>query len=260
VFRTDRPLVFAHRGGSKLAPENTMAAFDHGMALGADGFELDVQLSADGVPVAMHDPTLDRTTDRSGPVATLTSRELAGVDAGYHFGADQGFPFRGRGAGIPSLEAVLTRHPTARAIIEMKGGALPLVRAVVAVVRRLGAVNRVCLGSYHFAALEEARRLEPAVATSASQSEAQWALYRTWAAWPLYRRRSYVAFQVPERVGRTRVLTPRFVRRAHREGQVIQVWVVDSAADAARLLQWGVDGLISDRPDITVPLVNGRPS
>jgi glycerophosphoryl diester phosphodiesterase len=235
-----------------------MPAFDNGMRLGADGFELDVQLSADDVPVALHDPTLDRTTDRTGAVSALTARELADVDAGYRFGADQGFPYRGRGAGIPSLEAVLTRHPTARAIIEMKGGALALVRAVVAVIRRIGAIDRVCLGSYHFAALEEARRLEPAVATSASQTEAQWALYRTWAGWPVYRRRSYVAFQVPERVGRTRVLTPRFVRRAHREGQVIQVWVVDTADDATRLLQWGVDGLISDRPDITVPLVNGR--
>ena len=232
-----------------------MAAFDNGMRLGADGFELDVQLSADGVPVALHDKILDRTTDRTGPVAALTARELAGVDAGFRFGADRGFPFRGRGAGIPALEDVLAAHPSARAIIEMKGGALALVRAVVEVVRRLGAIDRVCLGSYHLAALEETRRLEPAIATSASQHEAQWALYRTWARWPLSRSRPYRAFQVPEQVGRLRVITPRFIRRAHREGQSIQVWVVDGADDATRLLDWGVDGLISDRPDVTVPLV-----
>jgi glycerophosphoryl diester phosphodiesterase len=254
VFRADRPLVFAHRGGSKLAPENTLAAFDNGMRLGADGFELDVQLSADGVPVALHDPTLDRTTDRSGPVAALTAADLAGVDAGYRFGAERGFPFRGRSGGVPALEAILTRHPTARVIIEMKGGARALVHAVVAVVRRVGAVERVCLGSYHYTALQEARRLEPAVATSASQREAQRALYRSWAWWPFYRRQPYEAYQIPERVGRTRVLSPRFVRRVHREGQVIQVWVVDAEDDARRLLGWGVDGLISDRPDVTVPL------
>jgi glycerophosphoryl diester phosphodiesterase len=249
--------VFAHRGGSKLAPENTLAAFDNGMRLGADGFELDVQLSADGVPVAMHDAVLDRTTVGAGPVSSRTVRDLERVDAGYRFGADRGFPFRGQGIGVPALETVLTRHPFARAIIEMKGGALALVRAVVDVVRRVDAIDRVCLGSYHLAALQEARRLEPAIATSASQQEAQWALYRSWVRWPFAGPRPYAAFQVPEQVGRLRVVTPRFVRHVHREGQVVQVWVVDTADDVRRLVEWGVDGVISDRPDITVPIVTG---
>lgn len=233
-----------------------MAAFDNGMRLGADGIELDVQLSADGVPVALHDPTLDRTTNRAGPVSTRTADELAAVDAGFHFGADQGFPFRGRGIGIPTLESVLTRHPTARAIIEMKGGALALVRAVVDVVRRIGAVDRVCLGSYHLKALQEARRLEPRVATGASQHDAQWTLYRSWVRWPWVTRRPYAALQVPQMVGNTRVLTRRFVRQVHDERCVVQAWVVDAEDDATRLLRWGVDGLISDRPDLTVPLRN----
>ena len=88
VFESERPLVFAHRGGAKLAPENTMPAIDNGMALGADGLEIDVQLSADGIPVVIHDQTLDRTTDRTARFAALTAAELGGVDAGFRFELD----------------------------------------------------------------------------------------------------------------------------------------------------------------------------
>src|SRR6185503_13945789 len=83
----DRPLVFAHRGGSALAPENTIAAFDNGLALGADGLELDVHLSRDGVVVVHHDPTLERTTNARGAIRLKTAAELAGIDAGYQFRA-----------------------------------------------------------------------------------------------------------------------------------------------------------------------------
>src|SRR3954471_6459218 len=100
-------MVFAHRGGAALAPENTLASFDNGLALGADGLELDVRLSKDGQVVVHHDADLDRTTDASGPVADRTAPELARVDAGYRFQAlDQSgtpFPFRGTGIGIPTL-------------------------------------------------------------------------------------------------------------------------------------------------------------
>ena len=112
VFQSDRPLVFAHRGGAQLAPENTMPAIDNGMALGADGLEIDVQLSADGIPVVIHDQTLDRTTDRTGPVSALTAAELARVDAGFHFELDGKHPFRGQGIGVPLLDDVLAKHPT----------------------------------------------------------------------------------------------------------------------------------------------------
>src|SRR5262245_40556348 len=97
-----RPLVYAHRGGSLLRPENTIAAFDHGAAVGADGFELDVHLSRDGIVVVHHDPTLDRTTSAQGELRALTADELSGVDAGYWFSAPSGagsprYPYRGCG-------------------------------------------------------------------------------------------------------------------------------------------------------------------
>src|SRR3954471_14167932 len=114
AFFSDRPQVFGHRGGCDLGPENTIAAFDIGMAPGADGLELDVHLSSDGVVVVHHDATLERTTNGEGPVAARTADELARLDAGHHSA------FRGQAGGVPRLEDVLRRYPTATVIIELK--------------------------------------------------------------------------------------------------------------------------------------------
>jgi glycerophosphoryl diester phosphodiesterase len=252
VFDSNRPLIFAHRGGARLAPENTAAAIDNGMALGSDGLEIDVQLSADGVPVVIHDTMLDRTTDRAGPVGALTADELARVDAGYRFQVDGAFPFRGRGIGVPRLVELLARHPGARVIIEMKGGQPGLAHAVAAAVRRTDAVRRVCVGSFYQQSINAIRTAAPEIVTSASQSEARWTLHRSWVRWPWRSNQPYAAFQVPEYAGRMRVVSPAFVRQVHKQGHVLQVWVVNERDDIRRLLDWGVDGIISDRPDIAV--------
>jgi glycerophosphoryl diester phosphodiesterase len=235
-----------------LAPENTMTALDNGLALGADGLEIDVQLSADGVPVVIHDKTLDRTTDHTGPVHDFTAEDLANVDAGYRFESKGGHPFRGQGIGVPTLAAVLARHRDTRVIIEMKGGEPELARAVAREVYAASAVDRVCVGSFHQTSIVALREESPEIVTSASQPEARWALHRSWVRWPWIGPRPYVAFQVPERAGRLRVVTPTFIDQVHAEGQVIQVWVVNDKADIIRLLDWGVDGVISDRPDVAV--------
>ena len=229
-----------------------MPAIDNGIALGADGLEIDVQLSADGIPVVIHDRTLDRTTDRTGPVNGLTAAELARVDAGFHFQIDGTFPFRGQGIGLPTLDAVLAKHRDTRIIIEMKGGEPDLARAVGASIRRASAVERICVGSFHQQSIDTIRADYPEVVTSASQEEARWTLHRSWVRWPWIGERPYAAFQVPERAGRLRVVTPSFIRQVHQEGQVLQVWVVNAPADIHRLFGWGVDGIITDVPDIAV--------
>ena len=229
-----------------------MPAIDNGMALGSDGIEIDVHLSADGIPVVIHDPTLDRTTDRTGPVAALTAGELARVDAGFRFEVDGRFPFRGQGIGIPRLDDVLKKHPEARIIIEMKGGDPALARAVAASVKKAGAIDRACVSSFQQSAVDTIRAEHPEIATSASVREARWTLHRSWVRWPWVARQPYVAFQVPERTRRLRVVSPAFVRQVHRQGQVMQVWVVNERHDVIRLLDWGVDGIISDRPDIAI--------
>jgi len=253
-FTSPRPLVFAHRGGAGLAPENTIAAFDNGLALGADGLEMDVHLSRDGHVVVHHDPALDRTTNLRGLVSEHTAEELSRCDAGYYFRAQGRFPFRGRGLGVPSLAEVMGHYHDVPIIIEMKVNSVDLARAVIDVVRRAGAVDRVCLGSFGLRALRTVRQLEPAIATSASREEVRWALYRSWCRGPVARV-AYGGFQVPEWSGRTRVVSPRFVADAHRAGLVVHVWTVNQETDARRLLGWGVDGLITDRPDVIVPIV-----
>jgi glycerophosphoryl diester phosphodiesterase len=248
--------VFAHRGGARLAPENTMVAFERGLSFGCDGLELDVHLSSDGVVVVIHDRTLERTTDAMGPVGALRASELARVDAGYRFAVDGAFPFRGRAIGVPTLEQVLRAFPDARVIIEMKQGEPALARAVIDTLRRTGAGDRVCVGSFYRRGLDVIRADAPWVATSASEDEARRTLYRSWCRWPTRRERPYAAFQVPERAGRLRVISPAFLAQAHADGARVDVWVVDAADDIVRLFDWGVDGVISDRPDVAVKTRN----
>ena len=234
-FAADRPLVFAHRGGAALAPENTLAAFDNGLALGADGIELDVRMSRDGTVMVHHDPTLDRTTALGGAIARRDAEEL-------------------RRAGVPTLAEVLARYRDARVIVELKVNHPELARAAVKEIRAADAAERICVGSFGRGVLKAVRALEPAIATSAARAEVRLALYRSWCRWPVSNTR-YDGYQVPEIAGRTRVVSPRFVADARRAGLAVQVWTVDTEADARRLLAWGVDALITDRPDIIVPIV-----
>ena len=233
-FVSSRPLVFAHRGGSALAPENTIEAFDNGLRLGADGLELDVHLSRDGTVVVHHDRRLDRTTALRGPIADRTAGELKRVN-------------------VPALADVLARYRDVRIIVELKMNGAELAAAAVAAVRQAGAVDRVCFGSFGRRVLRAVRAIEPAVATSAAREEVRWALYRSWCRWPVSRV-AYDGYQIPEWAGRTHVVSRWFVTCAHRAGLGVQVWTVDREDDARRLLDWGVDALITDRPDIIVPI------
>lgn len=246
--------MYAHRGGAALRPENTVAAFDHGMSCGADGLEFDVRLSRDGTVVVHHDDTLERTTGSPGAVSDLTAAELSRLDAGYTFqpfDGNAGFPFRGQGIRIPTLREVLARYPAARCIIELKVNDPELARRTIDEVRRASAVDRVALGSFYWRVLQAARAYEPRIPTGASQEETRWALYRSWVRWPLGRT-AYREFQVPEQSGLNTVVTPRFIGHAHRSGLPVKVWTVNTEPDMRRLLGWGADAIISDRPDLAV--------
>lgn len=255
-FDVTTPLVFAHRGGCALGPENTLTAFDIGLSTGADGLELDVHLSADGIAVVHHDATLDRTTNLTGPISARTVAELAAADASCRFGA---VPAAARlsGAdagglrGVPTLRDVLRRYPQVPVIVEMKVDTEVMARAVADEVVAAGAVNRVCAAGAGLRSLRAIRKMVPDLATSACAPEVRVALYRSWARWPV-RRPPYGGYQVPEHAGSLRVVSPAFVRHAHGAGLRVQVWTVDDEADMRRLLDWGVDALITNRPDVAV--------
>jgi glycerophosphoryl diester phosphodiesterase len=250
LLALDRVVAIAHRGGARLRPENTLAAFDHAMTLGVDGLECDVHLSLDGEVVVIHDDTLDRTTDATGPVSARTADDLARVDAGFHFRDREAGPAPSQ-PGVPRLADVLGRYPSVPIIVEVKGDDVELARRTVAIVRTLKAEDRVILAGFSQPVLDEARRIAPELATSASRAEAQAVFARSHFWLPAAPTPARV-FQVPFRVKGREVLGRRFVRAVKGHGTPVHAWVIDDPDDMARLIGIGVTGLISDRPDLAV--------
>ena len=255
------PLLIAHRGGSLLAPENTLLAFRRAIDWWrADILELDVHATADGEIVVLHDDTVDRTTDGTGPIAGMTLARAQALDAGYRFTPDGGktFPFRGRGVRIPTLRKVLAELPAARVNVELKAG--NAADGAWEVIHEAGASHRVLAASARLA--YRARFAGYAGPTSASAEEGmQFYLMHRTRTTALYRP-PVDAFQIPERSGGRQIVSPRFVAEAHRHNVAVHVWTVDEEPDMRRLLSWGVDGLISDRPDRLARVLHdvaGRP-
>jgi len=249
--------AIAHRGGAKLRPENTVAAFDHAMTLGVDALECDVHLSRDGEVVVIHDPTLDRTTDRQGPVNALTARELSALDAGFHFQPERGYPFRGRVGGLPTLRDLLERYPEIPFIIEVKGEQPEVGRQAIGVVRGLGATERVIVGGFSHAVLSAVRALATDLVTSASGAEARAALTRSYFALAPSAA-GFRLFQMPFRLRGRQMLRRSFVRCARRAGVPVQAWIVDDPDEMRQLIEWGVTGIISDRPDVAVEVIKAE--
>ena len=249
-----QPVVIAHRGGSKLRPENTVAAFEHAVGLGAGGCECDVHLSRDDEVMVIHDGTLDRTTDAAGPVSARSAAELERVDAGYRFGPDDGFPFRGRAGGVARLADLLAAFRTIPWSIELKGEQPELASRVIDVVRAAGAEDRVILGGFSQRLLDQLRTHAPELVTGASSREVRAALRRSYVRMAP-RHPAFGVFQVPFRLRGRQIFRRPFVRVACRAKLPVQAWIVDDEQDMRQLLDWGVTGIISDRPDVAVRVV-----
>lgn len=250
----------AHRGGARLAPENTMEAFrDAAERWEVDILEMDVRATADGEIVVIHDPTVDRTTDGSGRVDALTWAGIRELDAGHGFRDPEGRPaFRGRGVRIPRFAEVLEAFPRLRLNVDVK--APDAARGLVEIVRRHGAEDRVLVAA-------EKERHRAAVRGYGGPWGATRAQIRRF--WLLEKVRLSALFvsradvlQVPERWEGRRIVTPSFVRAAHRRNLPVHVWTVDEEDDMRRLLSWGVDGIQTDRPDRLARVLveeSGRP-
>lgn len=251
------PLLIAHRGGSALAPENTLAAFTQALNWWrADLLELDVQSTRDGEAVVIHDATLDRTTSGSGRVVDRTLREIRGFDAGYHFTPDGGrtHPYRGAGLTVPTLDEVLAAFPHARVNVEIKDphAQEPVWRAV----HDARATQRVLVAAG--ARANRSRFLGYPGPVSASAEELRtFYLHHRLRLIALYRP-GIDALQMPERHGGRQILTARLVRDAHAKNVAVHVWTVDEAEDMERLLEWGVDGLVTNRPDRLARVLHAR--
>jgi glycerophosphoryl diester phosphodiesterase len=239
------PVASAHRGGAGEAPENTLAAFEVAVALGYKYLETDTHVTRDGVLVAFHDDRLDRVTDRTGAIAELGVVEVEAADAGYTFSPDGGssFPFRGRGIRVPRLEEILVRWPDVRINIDPKSD--PCVGPLVALLNRLGAWERVCIGSFSNRRLRRIRALSRERACT-SMGPLSVALGRLAATSGMMPRLGADCVQVPIRRGFFPIVTERFVQAAHRAGLPVHVWTINDEATMDDLLDLGVDGIMSD--------------
>ena len=249
-FAAPAPWVIAHRGGRGLWPENTLYAFERAEALGVDVIEMDLRATVDGVIVAMHDSTVDRTTNGSGRINRMTVAEVRKLDAGYRFQNASGqFPFRGQGLTVPTLEEVLSRFRQARLNIEIKGFTPELAAGLCRIIQEKEATNRVLVASFSHDAMSAFRQACTSVATSATWREGMtlYQLSRLHLA-SIYRSPA-VALQVPETFGKRRVLEPQLLELANAINIKVQVWTVNEETEMKRLLDLGAQGILTDYPD-----------
>ena len=252
-----RPWVIAHQGGDGLWPSNTMFAMEQAAEMGVDVLEMDIHRSADGVLIVMHDETVDRTTDGSGQIKEMTLVELKELDAGYNWTADDGesFPYRGQNITVPSLEEIFTRFPDYRMVIEIKQSDPSISEPFCQLIQEYNMEEKVIVGAFSQDVVDEFREVCPKIATSAGQSE----VITFFVLSNLYLENIYspdaLALQIPETRSGLTVLSNRLIDAAHKRGMEVQVWTIDDQEDQKRILEMGVDGIMTDRPDRLMELL-----
>ncbi len=238
-FRGQRPRVFAHRGLHTSAPENSLGAFRAAVDAGVEYIETDIVASRDGFAMVSHDRVLDRVAGISAPVNSLSASELADVDLG--------------GEGFITLEHALREFPSTRFNIDVKdAGAIDgLVRAVEATDAR----DRVLVSSFSTSRRREAMSRLPGVATSTTATEFL-GVFASARFGVTPRPADQHAIQIPARIGRLSTVTPALVSRYHRAGLEVHVWTVNDPAEMRRLIDIGVDGIVTDRADIALEIIH----
>jgi glycerophosphoryl diester phosphodiesterase len=274
VWLERRVIAYAHQGGAWESPSSTLHAIAHAIDAGATGIELDVHATSDGELVVCHDASVDRTTDRTGAIASFTLAELREMDFSYWWipGADvtpgrpaEEYPFRGRAPvdrafGISTLREVLEAFPGAVLNLDIKQTA-PVVAPYEEKLARLLAeyerVDDVIVASFLDPATDAFAGFAPRVPTSAGTMATADAWRAAHAGEPMPESRA-VAYQVPERQGDLVVVDEQFVAAAHAAGKAVHVWTVNDTESMERLLGLGVDGIISDVPTTLCGVLSAR--
>lgn len=260
-----RVIAFAHQGGSFEGPSSTLRAISHALEAGASAIELDVHATKDRRMVVCHDATVDRTTNHRGAIAELTLAQLAEMDNAYWWidgdvvtrgRAPEEYPYRGRAPedrtfAVATLEEVARSFPGVLLNLDIKSTA-PLVEPYEALLadelRRLSIDESVIVASFHDDALQRFRTLAPGVATSGATNETVTFYFSHLEGTPVVP--PVVALQVPSRLGDVEVVGESFVDAAHRAGVAVHVWTINEREEMVRLLELGVDGIVSDRPSV----------
>jgi glycerophosphoryl diester phosphodiesterase len=255
-----RPLVIAHQGGDGVWPGNTMFAFERAVEVGADTLEMDAHITKDGRIVLIHDETVDDTTDGSGFVEDMTLEELKRLDAAYDWSNDGGktFPYRGLGIRVPALDELFERFPHLRYLIEIKLTRNPMDKPLCDSIRKYAMQEKVMIASFHDEAMRNFRAACPEVATSASRSEVTkfvilGKLFLSGLIAPDYH--SLQPPYDPAESYNIPIMTRRFIREAHAKNIRVEPWTVNDPELMRQYIEWGVDGIITDRPDVLVELL-----
>ncbi len=251
------PLVIAHQGGDGIWPGETMLAYQNSVNLGVDVLEMDIHITEDGVLVLMHDETVDRTTDGSGEIESMTLEELKKLDAGYDWSTDDGatFPFRGKGLTVTTLEEVFTAFPDKHMTIEIKKTNASMTQPFCELIRKHKMEDKVLAASFYDDKLKEFRKECPEVATSSAKNETTAFVLLTKPFLGSFYSPKFFSLQVPEESGGITVMTPAFVKTAHERNLAVEPWTINDAETMKKLIDWGVDGIITDRPDILMEVL-----
>lgn len=264
-FAEDDFVILAHQGGDGEFPSNTLFAFQSATDLGVDVLELDIHSSADDVLVVIHDDTVDRTTNGSGRVNDMTLAELQALDAGYNFPtlADHPllntgeFPYRGEGLQIPSLEEIFIAFPEMPISIEIKQESPSIAQPLCDLIREYERETLTIVPSFSPLAMDEFREACPEVATAGVAPEITTFFALNFvglgSAWqPITE-----SFMIPEYQGDLHVITQGFVNQAHQHNVVIYPWTINTEEQMLRMMDLGVDGIITDYPSLALAL-SGR--
>ncbi|MCI0425089.1 MAG: glycerophosphodiester phosphodiesterase [Actinobacteria bacterium] len=249
------PVAIAHRGSRYHWPENTLEAFAGAVSMGYRHIETDVRMTRDGVLVCIHDPTVDRTTEGVGRVAEFDFADLESLDAGHRHSKSNEYPFRGRKIRVPRLEETVASFPDTRFVLDLKADGMAMELARIIDDQDLG--ERVVVGSFNDRRLREVRRATSGrvpVSTGSARS-------RSWVAASRMGRSpvgAASALQVPKSLRGVRVVDGKLVAAAHRAGLQVHVWTVNEREEMGRLLDLGVDGLVTDRLDVLREVLAGR--
>lgn len=257
----ERPLVIAHQGGDGVWPGDTMYAFEKSVGIGADVLEMDAHITKDGHIVLMHDETVDDTTDGTGLIEEMTLDELKQLDAAYDWSNDGGqtFPYRGQGIQVPTLVELFEKFPQMRYVIEIKLTENPIDKPLCDLIHQYKMQGRVLIGSFHDEAMLKFRATCPDVATSASRGEVTRIVLFGKVFLSGFVNPAYQTLQPPfdpKESMNIPIMTKRFIREAHAKNIAVEPWTVNDPILMEEYIEWGVDGIITDRPDLMVEILN----
>lgn len=266
-FNAARPTIFGHKGSGGDAPENTFPSFDKAIKDGADVLETDLRLTKDGVVVIMHDAFLEGTTNGTGWVRDYTLEELKKLDAAYNFSTDGGktFPLRGTGITIPTLDELFARYPGVKINLDMKTRNPAIVGKVLDLIEKHSRADITMAGSFHYPNARrirhQAKKRGLAIKAYAAKPEVAAAVGATKLHNPFHTNK-FDAFDIPVTNGKVTIITEEFVKRAHANGRKVAAWTINDPAEMKRLLEMGIDGIITDYPARAAKVIrefqNGR--